>query len=216
MCRNLKNNLEIQKKFVPLLVKDNNNPLTPSNMNTYKLTATALKNGKTLYQVINENGEVISKRTSTRKYVACTIDGEFYFGRLDLIGKGDHGKMLNYIQEYKYNTTLEEYNTMVAKQVKETRLSHRMHLQTWLRYTSIEKQNAPMDDWMYGHLVKFFGKEVADTCKTQKDFQVATANEDKAVESLMERIGTFEDWKAWREARLEKLEPAMQVAYLAN
>ena len=21
---------------------------------------------------------------------------------------------------------------------------------TWLRYTSIEKQNAPMDDWMYG------------------------------------------------------------------
>jgi hypothetical protein len=26
--------------------------------------------------------------------VACTADGNFYFGRLDLIGKGDHGRAL--------------------------------------------------------------------------------------------------------------------------
>ena len=73
-----------------------------------------------------------------------------------------------------------------------------------------------MDDWMYGHLVEFFGKEVADSCKTQKDFQVASSNEDKAVERLMERIGTFEAWKDRREKRLVELEPAMQVAHLAN
>lgn len=30
-----------------------------------------------------------------RDYVACTANGEFYFGRLDLIGKGDHGKGLS-------------------------------------------------------------------------------------------------------------------------
>lgn len=31
--------------------------------------------------------------------MACTANGEFYFGRLDLIGKGDHGKGLSYAME---------------------------------------------------------------------------------------------------------------------
>lgn len=43
-----------------------------------------------------ENGNVVSTRTSARNYVACTADGSFYFGRLDLIGKGDHGKRLSH------------------------------------------------------------------------------------------------------------------------
>ena len=63
---------------------------------TLKVTETARKAGKYHYQVIDENGTVISERRSNRKYVACTINGSFYFGRLDLIGKGDHGKMLKY------------------------------------------------------------------------------------------------------------------------
>lgn len=45
--------------------------------------------------VTDEKGNVISTRTSARDYVACTANGEFYFGRLDLIGKGDHGKWLS-------------------------------------------------------------------------------------------------------------------------
>ena len=185
-------------------------------MNTYKLTATALKNGKTLYQVINENGEVVAKRTSARKYVACTITGAYFFGRLDLVGKGDHGRMLEGIRDCKQNSTLEDYNKMVAQEVKDTKMSHRLHLQTWLRHTPIEKQNEPMDDRMYGHLVKFYGKEVADKCKTQKDYQVASANEEKAVERLMERIGTYEEWKASREAWVKEYEEGLQVAYLAD
>lgn len=48
----------------------------------YKLTATTLKNGKTPYQVIDETGKVISKRTSTRNYVACTIDGSYFLADL--------------------------------------------------------------------------------------------------------------------------------------
>jgi hypothetical protein len=65
---------------------------------TYKLIVkeTANKAGRYHYQVIDETGKVISERKSNRKYVACTIGGGFYFGRIDLIGKGDHGKYLKY------------------------------------------------------------------------------------------------------------------------
>lgn len=48
------------------------------------------KGKKYQYTVTDEKGNVISTRTSARDYVACTANGEFYFGRLDLIGKGDH------------------------------------------------------------------------------------------------------------------------------
>jgi hypothetical protein len=57
------------------------------------------KGKKYLYTVTDENGNVVSTRTSARDYVACTADGSFYFGRLDLIGKGDHGKRLSHIAE---------------------------------------------------------------------------------------------------------------------
>lgn len=53
------------------------------------------KGKKYQYTVTDEKGNVISTRTSARDYVACTANGEFYFGRLDLIGKGDHGKGLS-------------------------------------------------------------------------------------------------------------------------
>lgn len=59
---------------------------------TLEVTATNNKSGKFLYQVKDENGTIISNRRSNREYVACTIDGSYYFGRIDLIGKGDHGK----------------------------------------------------------------------------------------------------------------------------
>lgn len=55
------------------------------------------KGKKYQYTVTDEKGNVISTRTSARDYVACTADGSFYFGRLDLIGKGDHGKRLSHM-----------------------------------------------------------------------------------------------------------------------
>jgi len=67
-----------------------------SNMKKYILVKTQ-KGSKYLYQVKDEQGNVVAKRTSTRDYVACTSNGEFYFGRVDLIGKGDHGRQLNQI-----------------------------------------------------------------------------------------------------------------------
>ena len=67
---------------------------TPTTTNVYTLTKTELKNGKFQYVVTDQNGNVISNRTSARHYEACTALGCFYFGRLDLIGKGDHGKFI--------------------------------------------------------------------------------------------------------------------------
>ena len=63
---------------------------------TLEVTETGKKAGKFLYTVKDEAGNVISTRTSNREYVACTIFGTYYFGRLDLIGKGEHGRMLKF------------------------------------------------------------------------------------------------------------------------
>lgn len=54
------------------------------------------KGKKYQYTVTDEKGNVISTRTSARDYVACTANGEFYFGRLDLIGKGDPDRMIEF------------------------------------------------------------------------------------------------------------------------
>lgn len=54
------------------------------------------KGNKFVYTVVDEKNNVISTRTSKRDYVACTANGEFYFGRTDLIGKGEHGIKISY------------------------------------------------------------------------------------------------------------------------
>jgi hypothetical protein len=63
-----------------------------------------VKGKKFEYQVLDtESKSIVSSRTSTRDYVACTANGQFYFGRLDLIGKGDHGKRLSYAAAFLAN-----------------------------------------------------------------------------------------------------------------
>lgn len=67
---------------------------------TYTLTVTQTNNkaARFHYVVTDEAGSVISDRKSNREYVACTACGSFYFGRLDLIGKGDHGKAIKWAE----------------------------------------------------------------------------------------------------------------------
>jgi hypothetical protein len=50
--------------------------------------------GPRYHYYVTEEGssDIISERKSNREYAACTINGQYYFGRLDLIGKGDHGR----------------------------------------------------------------------------------------------------------------------------
>lgn len=62
-------------------------------METMILTKTQ-KGNKYLYEVKNEAGEVVAKRLSSRDYVACTSNGELFFGRIDLINKGEHARQI--------------------------------------------------------------------------------------------------------------------------
>lgn len=84
-----------------------------NNMAKYILVK-KVKGKKYEYQVIDVDSKaIVSKRTSAREYVACTADGSFYFGRLDLIGKGDHGKRLSHTAEILANPE-KAYKKMVA------------------------------------------------------------------------------------------------------
>lgn len=79
------------------------------------------KGKKFEYQVIHaESKAIVSKRTSTRDYVACVADGSYYFGRLDLIGKGDHGKQLSWVNKILSNPE-KAYKEMAANWVPEYR-----------------------------------------------------------------------------------------------
>ena len=70
---------------------------------------TGRKNGRYRYRVIDEaSGEIISERSSNRQYVAATRNGAFYFGRVDLIGKGDHGRSLRLNQRPEHLADLSE------------------------------------------------------------------------------------------------------------
>lgn len=79
--------------------------------NVYTLTKTQLKNGKFHYVVTDQNGNIISDRKSARDYVACTIDGSYYFGRLDLVGKGDHARRIKDLH-YWLNITEKEFTSI--------------------------------------------------------------------------------------------------------
>ena len=75
------------------------------------------KGKKFEYQVIPaESKAIVSKRTSARDYVACVADGSYYFGRLDLIGKGDHGKQLSWVNKILSNPE-KAYKEMAANWV---------------------------------------------------------------------------------------------------
>ena len=81
---------------------------TAKNVMNYELKVKETNNkvGKFHYQVIDENGTVISERKSNREYVACTINGAFYWGRINLIGKGDYKHILAYAEKRSKYTEL--------------------------------------------------------------------------------------------------------------
>lgn len=88
-------------------------------MARFKLTRKQ-KGDKFVYTVTDESNNVISTRTSKRDYVACTVNGEFYFGRLDLIDKGNHGKEISYWNAVMNNPEL-EYRKFVSGFVPSSR-----------------------------------------------------------------------------------------------
>ncbi len=83
-------------------------------MKKYTLTKTdtGRKSGRFHYTITDDAGQILSERKSDRDYVAATINGQYYFGRLDLIGKGDHGKQVK--------ATAPDQQTPIAYLVAET------------------------------------------------------------------------------------------------
>lgn len=105
-------------------------------MAKFKLTRTQ-KGDKFVYTVTDERGNVISTRTSKRDYVACTVNGEYYFGRLDLIGKGAHGISLS------YNTNI----------VNNTEKLYKDFIDSFLPSCRVEKiKEFPKDKWIESYL----------------------------------------------------------------
>lgn len=66
---------------------------------TLKVTETNNKAAKYFYEIQDESGNILTTRNSNREYAAATIDGRFFFGRIDLIGKGDHGRDVKWCNE---------------------------------------------------------------------------------------------------------------------
>jgi hypothetical protein len=81
-----------------------------------KVTITNNKTSKFHYQVVDENGNVISERKSNREYVACTIDSTFFFGRLDLIGKGENARFIKDSME-RMNRTEEQFLKLYPRNI---------------------------------------------------------------------------------------------------
>lgn len=80
-------------------------------MATFKLHKES-RGKKFAYTVTDEQGNFVSTRMSNRNYIACTIDGSYYFGRLDLINKGDHGRYVTKWRELLANPG-EDYDCWV-------------------------------------------------------------------------------------------------------
>jgi len=74
-------------------------------MKTYILQKNQQGRDKWLYTIVDNENNIVAKRTSKRDYVAATIDGQFFFGRRDLVGYGDHGKALIWARKQMHATT---------------------------------------------------------------------------------------------------------------
>jgi hypothetical protein len=52
-----------------------------------------------MYTIKDMDGNIHATRKSKHTYVAATFDGQYFFSRLDLIGKGDHGQQVKWCKE---------------------------------------------------------------------------------------------------------------------
>ncbi|MCD8286214.1 MAG: hypothetical protein LUD50_03190 [Clostridia bacterium] len=62
----------------------------------YTLRKETLKDGSFLYSVLDESGNVIKTRKTGHEYVACCVFDNLFFGKVSLIGKGEHARRIAY------------------------------------------------------------------------------------------------------------------------
>lgn len=94
---------------------------------TLNVKETGNKAAKFHYTVTDENGTVISERKSNRVYVACTATGGFYYGRLDLVTKGDRMKIIQQLQDRIANRHPKEW-------LSEAELKSQLHAYNQIAY----------------------------------------------------------------------------------
>lgn len=95
-------------------------------MEKYILKKTKVR-GTNLYTVINEQGVVISTTKDKRDFVACTINGDFYFGRTNLVNKNGRARAKRLQNAYdlladprkRYESLLKLQKTAYIKPMKE-------------------------------------------------------------------------------------------------
>lgn len=71
------------------------------------------KSGKVSYQYFVD-GKMV--RTSGRKYVASTADGSFFWGRMDLVGKGEYASAIQYTH-YCETVTFDDLKKQAIKEL---------------------------------------------------------------------------------------------------
>lgn len=169
----------------------------------YELTKKALKNGKYLYQVVDEKGNVMSQRISARDYVACTLNGEMFFGRLDLIGKGEHAKMLARINEYA-NSSKASYCKVVNERVKAAQMDLACHRQ-------YDKGDVPEGHWFY---------KIQEECKAKEgvssmiEYYEKIDSPERVKAETEAELGDVESWMYHRKLWAERKAEEMKVVYM--
>ncbi len=112
-------------------------------MEKYILTKTQ-KGKKFLYEVKDKDGNVVSDRVSARDYVACSVSGEFYFGRIDLVGKGDYSKRLAAANK-RANYSKELYMADREAKLKEAR-----------QCIALERRMGKSPEWLEAYKADFY------------------------------------------------------------
>lgn len=110
----------------------------------YRLTVTP-KGKRFKYTVVRvSDGVEMSSRLSVRPgYVACTVNGNFYFSRIDLVGKAAHGRELS-IATRQANYTVEQWHKDRESYARELRKCARLE-STWMPADRLESYKADLD-----------------------------------------------------------------------
>lgn len=98
--------------YICRAIGDNPKKLKKSIIMNYELKVTETKNkaGKFHYQVVDENGNIISERKSNNEYIYCTINGKYYSSKLGNIQKNQQ-----YNWDMQASDNKEGYNTFAYK-----------------------------------------------------------------------------------------------------
>lgn len=176
----------------------------------YSLQVNQCGRDKWLYRIVNNRtGETVATRTSKRNYVAATIDGCYFFGRLDLVGKGDHGQQVKIAQEM-IATTPEDYEILVQRHRAAARGNYFAAKRGYIEYW-----DTPLDEIPEQKLGKFYRKRIREGgYNTLHAYYRDLYSEDRWEAECRAEAGDVASWVEKRQERGSKRLQELQVALL--